>query len=74
MSTNTARASAHKVLLPTSELIKDIGCVSEIKTSVALCDQVRAVDRKAFDSRIGQLSQNAVLAIQLGLSYLFDIP
>jgi mRNA-degrading endonuclease toxin of MazEF toxin-antitoxin module len=73
MSTNVAKASAWKVMLPLSEIIKDVGCTSEIKPSVALCHQVRAVDRRNFESKIGRLSQNAVLAVQLGLAYLFDI-
>jgi mRNA-degrading endonuclease toxin of MazEF toxin-antitoxin module len=73
MTTNISRATAWRVALPVTEIIKDLGCTSEIKTSVALCHQVRAVDRKAFEGKIGKLSQNAVLAVQLGLSYLFDI-
>jgi mRNA interferase MazF len=73
MTTNISRATAWRVQLPVVEIIKDLGCTSEIKPSVALCHQVRAVDRKAFEGKIGKLSQNAVLAIQLGLSYLFDI-
>ena len=74
MSTNISRVSAHRVVLPPGEIIKDSGCTSEIKTSVALCQQVRAVDRRAFESKIGKLSQNATLAVQLGLAYIFDIP
>ncbi len=73
MSTNIDRANAHRVLIPVSEVIKDLYCTSEIKTSVALCHQVRAVDKQAFDNKIGKLSQNAVLAVQLGLQYLFDM-
>lgn len=73
MSTNLSVACGHKIQLPVSEIIKDVGCTSEIKPSVALCHQVRAVDKRAFESKIGKLSTNAVLAVQLGLSYLFDI-
>ncbi len=73
MSTNLAQAAAHKIQLPITEIIKDVGCTSEIKPSVALCHQVRAVDKRAFESKIGKLSTNAVLAVQLGLTYLFDI-
>jgi mRNA interferase MazF len=73
MSTNTARASAYNVLLPASEIIKDTGCTSPIQESVALCNQVRAADKRAFESKIGKLSQNAVLAVQLGLAFVFDI-
>jgi mRNA interferase MazF len=73
MSTNVTKASAWKVVLPVNEIIKDVSCTTEIRPSVALCHQVRAVDRRAFESKIGKLSQNAVLAVQLGLAFLFDI-
>jgi mRNA-degrading endonuclease toxin of MazEF toxin-antitoxin module len=73
LSTNIARASAHRVVLPKSEIIKDLGCTTEIVDSVAVCSQVSVVDKKYIENKIGKLSQNAVLAVQLGLSYLFDI-
>ena len=73
MSTNVARAAAWRVALPVNEIIKDMGCTTEIKPSVALCHQLRVVDKRAFEGRIGKLSINAVLAVQLGISYLFDI-
>src|SRR5438552_3459595 len=71
MSTNIERANSHRVMIPVTEIIKDPYCTTEIKPSVALCHQVRAVDKRAFDNKIGNLSQNAVLAVQLGLQYLF---
>lgn len=73
MTTNVKKATAWKVALPVNEIIKDIGCTSEIQPSVALCHQVRAVDKRQFDTKIGKLSQLAVLAVQLGLTYLFEI-
>ena len=73
MSTNVDRANSYNVLLPANEIIRDIGCTSEIKNSVALCQHVRVVDKRAFETKIGKLSQNAVLAVQLGLAFLFDI-
>jgi len=73
MSTNLKKATAWKVQLPVNEIIKDPGCKSEIQSSVALCHQVRAVDKRQFDTRIGKLSQLAVLAVQLGITYLFEI-
>jgi mRNA-degrading endonuclease toxin of MazEF toxin-antitoxin module len=65
MSTNVGKANAYNVLLPVSEIIKDVGCTSVIDASVALCSQVRAADKRAFESKIGKLSQNAALAVQL---------
>jgi mRNA-degrading endonuclease toxin of MazEF toxin-antitoxin module len=73
MSTNVTRANSFNVLLPANEIIRDVGCTSEIKDSVALCQHVRVVDKRAFENKIGKLSQNAVLAVQLGLAFLFDI-
>ena len=41
--------------------------------SVALCGHVFVVDKRKLEGRLGKLSYNAVLAVQLGLAYLFDI-
>jgi len=73
LTTNVKKATAWRVAIPVNEIIKDIGCTSDIQPSVALCHQVRAVDKKQFDTKIGKLTQNAVLAIQLGITYLFEI-
>ena len=73
LTTNLKKAAAWRVVLPVNEIIKEIGCTSEIKPSVALCHQVRVVDKKQFDTKIGKLSQLAVTAVQLGLTYLFEI-
>ena len=73
LTTNTTRSRAHRIFIPASEILKDIGCMSEIKDCVALCGQVATVDKQYFENKIGKLSQNAVLSVQLGLSYVFDI-
>jgi mRNA interferase MazF len=73
MTTNLKKATAWRVQLPVNEIIKDIGCQTEVQSSVALCHQVRAVDKRQFDSKIGKLSQSAVLSVQLGITYLFEI-
>jgi len=70
---NLDRANSHNIRIPVSEIIKDLGCHSEIRDSVARCEHVRVVDRQYFEGKIGKLSQNAVLAVQLGLTYVFDI-
>ena len=62
MTTNLKKASAHKVVLPPSEIIRAVGNTSDVKVSVALCHQLRVVDRRAFEDKLGKLSQNAVLA------------
>jgi mRNA-degrading endonuclease toxin of MazEF toxin-antitoxin module len=48
--------------------------MSEIEDCVALCGQVTTVDKKYFENRIGKLSQNAVLSVQLGLIHVFELP
>jgi mRNA-degrading endonuclease toxin of MazEF toxin-antitoxin module len=73
MTAKTFRANSYNILLPVSEIIRDIGCTSVIKTSVALCSHAFVVDKRYFESKFGKLSQNAVLAVQLGLAFLFDI-
>lgn len=73
LTTNTDRARGHRIAIPESEILKDLGCLSEIKDCTALCAQVATVDKRYFENRIGKLSQNAVLAIQLGLSYVFEM-
>jgi mRNA interferase MazF len=73
MSTNLKNCTAWRVQIPVNEIVKDIGCTGAIQTSVALCHQVRAVDKRQFDTKIGKLSQLAVLSVQLGLTYLFEI-
>lgn len=73
LTSNVSRANSHNVLIPASEIIKDLACTSEIGTSVARCEHVRVVDKRYFENKIGKLSQNAVLAVQLGISYVFDL-
>jgi len=73
LTTNTDRANAYNILIPQAEIIKDVTCPSQIQTSVARCEHVRVVDRQYFEAKIGKLSQNAVLGVQLGLAYIFDI-
>lgn|SRR5487761_63365 len=73
MSSKTSKANAYNVLLPANEITKDADSPSPIVNSVALCGQVFMIDKRKLEERLGKLSRNAVLAVQLGLSYLFDI-
>jgi mRNA-degrading endonuclease toxin of MazEF toxin-antitoxin module len=41
--------------------------------SVALCGHAFVIDKRKLEDKLGKLSYNAVLAVQLGLAYLFDI-
>ncbi len=73
MSSETRKANAYNVALPANEIIRDVGSNSTIVDSVALCGQVFMVDKRKFEDKLGKLSYNAILAVQLGISYVFDI-
>lgn len=73
MSTNLKKANSFNITIPANEIIKDPTCTSNIVASVALCGQVFAIDKRKLEDRIGKLSHLAVLSVQLGLTYLFDI-
>jgi mRNA-degrading endonuclease toxin of MazEF toxin-antitoxin module len=73
LTSNLSRANAYNIQIPTSEIVRDVSCTSVIEDSVALCGQVFAVDKTRLESKIGKLSHVAIAAVQLGLSYLFDI-
>jgi mRNA-degrading endonuclease toxin of MazEF toxin-antitoxin module len=73
VTTNLARANAYNIQIPAVEIIRDIGSSTPIVDCVALCGQAFAVDKRKLEAKLGKLSQLAVLSVQLGLSYLFDI-
>jgi len=73
MSSNLKKASSYNIAIPAAEIVKDVNSKSHIVDSVALCRQVFAIDKRKLEERLGKLSQNAIIAVQLGLSYLFDI-
>jgi mRNA-degrading endonuclease toxin of MazEF toxin-antitoxin module len=74
MTTNLGRANAYNIKIPHQEIVRDIASRSVIEDSVALCGQCFAIDKRKFEDRLGKLSHTALLAVQLGLGYLFDIP
>jgi mRNA interferase MazF len=73
LSSKVEKANSHRILLPKAEILKDLGCETEILDCVAVCQQVRLIDKKAVENHIGKLSQNALFSVHLGLSYVFDI-
>jgi mRNA-degrading endonuclease toxin of MazEF toxin-antitoxin module len=73
MTSEKRRAGAFNIAIPANEIVKDVGSGSTILDSVALCSHVFTVDKRKLKSRLGKLSYNAVLAVQLGLAYVFDI-
>lgn len=74
MTTNLAKANAYNIQIPAQEIIRDVNSHSNILNSVALCGQAFAIDKRKFEDKLGKLSHSALLAVQLGLGYLFDIP
>ena len=74
LTTKLHKAGQHRITLPVSELIKDLGTAWTPCDSVALTDQIRVLDITRLEQpRIGRLSGTAVIALQLGLAFLFDI-
>lgn len=73
LTTNLHKASAHRIQIPSAQIVKDPGCSSLIENSVALTDQIRVLDKSRLQSKIGALSATARGAIEIGLSYLLDI-
>lgn len=73
MTSETRRANSFNINIPAAEITPDINSNATIVGSVALCGQVFMVDKRKLEDRFGKLTQNAVLAVQLGLAYLFDI-
>lgn len=72
LTTRIEKANAYLIALPSAELIPDVGC-APFKDSVALCDHVRVLDLSRIRRKIGKLSDNAVVAIGLGLAFVFDL-
>jgi len=73
MSTNLKKHNSYNITIPAAEIIKDVTSKPHVVDSVALCGQVFAIDKRKLEDRFGKLSHLAILSVQLGLSYLFDI-
>ena len=73
MTTETRRANSYNIAIPANEIVRDVASRSTIADSVALCGHAFAVDKRKLEDKLGKLSYNAILAVQLGLAYLFDI-
>lgn len=74
LTTEIRKASQHRIQIPASMMIKEVGCTSTIQDSVALTDQIRVLDISRLEQpRIGCLSRTALIGVGLGLAFLFDI-
>ena len=72
LTTRIDKANSYRIALPAAELLPDLGTLP-FKDSVALCDHVRVIDLARIRKKVGQLSDNAVRAVGLGLAYVFDL-
>jgi len=55
----------YRIQLPSVEIIKDPNCTSTTYDSVAKCDHLRVIDKSLLESKIGKLTQTAILAVEL---------
>ena len=62
-----------RILIPPTEISRDVSYTGPISLSVAKTDQVRVIDKSRLQQRIGQLSKTATIAVGLGLAFVFDI-
>jgi mRNA-degrading endonuclease toxin of MazEF toxin-antitoxin module len=74
LSTKIHKANSYRVKLPIQHMVRNHTCPKELSDSVALADQIRVLDIKRLEQpKMGHLSQTAVGALELALSFLFDI-
>lgn len=72
LTTKTSKANSYRINLPAPELIAAPGRDPFVQ-SVALCDHVRVIDKSQLRVKAGRLSENAIIAVGLGLAYVFDL-
>jgi len=73
LTTRVHKASSFRIKLPVTEIIKDASYSGSIEESVALTDQIRVLAVSRLMRKVGRLSDAAIIAVGLGLSFLFDI-
>jgi mRNA-degrading endonuclease toxin of MazEF toxin-antitoxin module len=74
LSTKTHKANAHRILIPSGLMIRDMASTRTLTDSVALTDHIRVLDSSRLElPRMGWLSESAVGGLELGLARLFDI-
>jgi mRNA interferase MazF len=74
LTTETRTANKYyRIFIPVGEMIKDPSCTSALSDSVAKCDHVRVLDKTQLETKIGKLTHTAVISLQLGLTFVFEI-
>jgi len=71
LSKNLGKGCAHLVAIPRNELTMD-GNVPPYD-SIALTDQIRALDKRRLRRKAGTLSEKGLNAIKLGIERLFGL-
>lgn len=72
-TTNIGQQPPHRIVVPVSEVIKDINSKSTLALSVVKTDQLRVIDKSRLIEKIGTLSQTATKSVLLGVAFVFDI-
>ena|SRR6266705_3259688 len=65
LTTTTDNEPPYRIVIPVSEIIKEISCKSQLELSVAKTDQIRVIDKSRLEEKIGRLSQTATLSVTL---------
>jgi len=68
-----AQLPPYWISIPSAELKVDWGAHLQAVASLAKTDQIRVLDRDRLGSKIGTVSQSALLSIQLGIMFALDI-
>jgi mRNA-degrading endonuclease toxin of MazEF toxin-antitoxin module len=67
-------ACAHRILIPTTQMVPNPACARKLVDSVALTDHIRVLDKSRLEQpKMGDLSETARLGIEGALAYVFDI-
>ena len=62
----------YRIVIPVSEMVRDVSCNSVLLTSVVKTDQARVIDKCRLEAKIGRISDLAILSVGAGLAYVFD--
>jgi mRNA interferase MazF len=64
----------YRIVIPVAEITKDVSSTTQLSpVSVAKTDQARVIDKSRLQQRIGRLSGTAIIAVGVGLAFVFDI-
>ena len=73
LSSQLQKACAHNIKIPATEIIKDQSYPGTVETCVALTMQVRAIDRTRIMEKLGRLTDAGIIAVGVGLQFIFDL-